>query len=82
MDSRMVQEVKVLENRLRRKASRQGLHLQKSRTRDPDALDFGGFMLVDPNPNPNTLVAGGSPREFSMTLEDVVSFLTSKRRST
>jgi len=32
---------KVWENRLRRKAVRQGLMLQKSRLRDPDAIGYG-----------------------------------------
>ena len=40
-------EYKVLENRLRRAARRQGLHLEKSRTRDPQALDFGRYWLLD-----------------------------------
>ena len=38
---------KVRENRLRRKAARQGLILEKSRRRDPDALDFGLYALRD-----------------------------------
>ena len=38
---------KVRENRLRRMATRQGLHLVKSRRRDPQALDFGTYGLAD-----------------------------------
>lgn len=38
---------KVRENRLRRMADRQGLRLVKSRRRDPRAIDYGGYMLVD-----------------------------------
>lgn len=38
---------KVRENRLRRMASRQGLQLLKSRRRDPRALDYGTYWLVD-----------------------------------
>lgn len=38
---------KVRENRVRRMASRQGLRLVKSRRRDPRALDFGSYWLVD-----------------------------------
>lgn len=38
---------KVLENRLRRAAARQGLRLVKSRARDPRAVGYGTFMLVD-----------------------------------
>ena len=40
-------EQKVLENRLRRMAARQGLQLIKSRRRDPRALDYGTYSLVD-----------------------------------
>ena len=36
---------KVRENLLRRMAARQGLTLQKSRRRDPMAVDFGAFGL-------------------------------------
>jgi hypothetical protein len=38
---------KVRENRLRRMAGRQGLQLLKSRRRDPRALDYGRYWLVD-----------------------------------
>lgn len=38
---------KVLDNRLRRMAKRQGLELIKSRTRDPVASDYGAYWLVD-----------------------------------
>ena len=38
---------KVRENRLRRMAARQGLQLLKSRRRDPRALDYGTYWLVD-----------------------------------
>jgi hypothetical protein len=38
---------KVKENRLRRAADRQGLRLIKSRSRDPQALDFGLYALID-----------------------------------
>ncbi|MDG4809927.1 hypothetical protein O7634_24515 [Micromonospora sp. WMMD1120] len=38
---------KVRENRLRRMAERQGLALIKSRRRDPRALDFGLYWLIE-----------------------------------
>jgi hypothetical protein len=41
---------KVRENRLRRRASRQGLRLQKSRQRDPMAIDYGKYSLVSGRP--------------------------------
>ena len=45
-------KTKVRENRLRRIASRQGLRLQKSRQRDPMALDYGKYSLVNGRPGP------------------------------
>lgn len=63
---------KVRENRLRRAASRQGLGLQKSRRRDPRALDYGGYWLFDISTN--GLVAGG---EWGMSLDEVEEWLTS-----
>ncbi len=44
-------EHKVLENRLRKAAERQGLRLEKSRTRDPHAIDYGTYQLVDARRN-------------------------------
>jgi hypothetical protein len=38
---------KVWENRLRRVADRRGYLLMKSRSRDPRAVDFGCYALVD-----------------------------------
>lgn len=68
---------KVLENKLRRMALRQGLRLEKSRRRDPHAVDFGGFMLVDVETN--ALVAGGSPVAYSMSAQEVQAWLASDK---
>lgn len=38
---------KVREVRLRRAAKRQGLRLVRSRRRDPRAIDYGLYVLVD-----------------------------------
>jgi|SoiMethySBSTD1v2_1073268.scaffolds.fasta_scaffold3139756_2 hypothetical protein len=67
---------KVREDRLRRVAQRQGLQLIKSRRRDDRALDFGGFMLIEPTAN--TLVLGGPDNRFpaSLSLEEVEEWLT------
>jgi hypothetical protein len=43
------QERKVFENRVRRSADRQGYRLEKCRTRDPRATDYGTYQLVDTN---------------------------------
>lgn len=67
---------KIRENRLRRMAERQGLQLQKSRRRDPRALDYARYQLVDVYTN--ALVAGSSPwGGYGLDLDDVEEFLTS-----
>ena len=43
-------KTKVRENRIRRIASRQGLRLEKSRQRNPMALDYGKYRLVNGPP--------------------------------
>lgn len=43
-----VTEEKVRENRLRRMAERRGLLLTKSRRRDPGAVDYGRYWVIDP----------------------------------
>jgi hypothetical protein len=67
-------EEKVMENKLRRMAARQGLQLVKCRRRDPRALGYGGYMVVDIARN--FVVAGAHPIEYSLTLEDVEEHLT------
>jgi hypothetical protein len=69
-------EVKVKENRLRRAAERQGLRLVKSRRRDPRALDFGKYMLVDVQTNGVVygLISGGS--QMVADLDDIEAYLS------
>jgi hypothetical protein len=38
---------KIHENRLRRMAERRGYRLQKSRSRDPHAVDYDCYALID-----------------------------------
>jgi hypothetical protein len=59
---------KVREDRLRRRAGRQGLRLQKSRRRDPRALDYGTYQLV----NART----GEPERSGLTLDEAEKALT------
>ncbi len=61
---------KVRENRLRRMAKRQGLALAKSRTRDPRALDYDRWWIVDPSLN---AIVAGEPGYWG--LDDVEAFL-------
>ncbi len=74
MVSGMEQGEKVRENRLRRMAERQGLILQRSRLRDPRAIGFGTYQLV--NADTNTLAAGDPNRGFGFTLDEIEKALT------
>ncbi len=67
----------VRENRLRRVADRQGLRLLKSRRRDPRAVDFGGYMLVDAITN--GAVLGSGSFSFQADIEEVEAYLTGER---
>lgn len=69
---------KVRENRLRRMAERQGLQLVKSRRRDPLAIGYGGFMLVDVEHD--DVVAGTDAAGRPIwPLDDIEHYLTSGR---
>ena len=65
---------KVRENRLRRMAKRQGLMLQRSRRRDPRAVDYGRYILADARIN--GIVFGSGPNGFDATLDDIEDYLT------
>ncbi|OYW61981.1 MAG: hypothetical protein B7X99_12155 [Rhizobiales bacterium 17-65-6] len=55
-------------------AQRQGLRLLKSRRRDPLAVDFGGYMLVDEATN--GVVLGSGAFSFQADIEDVDAYLS------
>lgn len=66
---------KVRENRIRRMAHRQGLILEKTRRRDPRAIDYGTYALVRAEApgghwRSRELVAGG------LGLDEVEAILT------
>jgi hypothetical protein len=65
---------KARENRARRAAERQGLTLVKSRRRDPHALGYGTYMLV--NSRTGGVVAAGSEGAYGLTLDEVEDYLT------
>lgn len=72
----MNSEVKVSENRLRRKADRCGFRLAKSPRRDRDALDYGLYALIDHESGGSAHAhnpATSSP--FTLTLVEVEAFL-------
>jgi len=55
---------KVIENRIRRALHRRGLALKKSRRRDPHAIGYGTYAVIDPQINACVSSNG-------LTLEDV-----------
>ncbi|RZU16412.1 hypothetical protein EV645_3977 [Kribbella rubisoli] len=61
---------KVRENRVRRAAERQGLQLEKSRRRDPRAIDYGRYWLRQDD----EIVYGDS--RTGATLDEVEQYLT------
>lgn len=65
---------RVRENRVRRVAQRRGLRIVKSRRRDPRALDYGCYCIVDADTN--CVVAGGGQKHFHWSLDDVEKWLT------
>ncbi|MFE0532042.1 hypothetical protein ACFW0V_31015 [Micromonospora parva] len=65
---------KVRENRLRRAARRQGLTLEKSRSRDPKALDFGTYHLRDESGK--VIAKGGTRAAYGLSLDQVEEQLT------
>lgn len=69
---------KVLENRLRRKLARMGYRLTKSRRRDPDAYDYGGYMIVDRNNN--VVYNAGSENAHMLSLDDVQEWIREHSR--
>jgi hypothetical protein len=75
IDAMTVQEYKVLENRMRRAAERQGLRLEKSRARDPNAIDFGSYQLIDQRHNTVVKRDWDLPRGYGLNLRDVGRFL-------
>lgn len=72
---------KIRENRLRRMAQRQGLRLEKSRRRDPRALDYGGYWLIDgpasngTNWRARTVIVGG---EYGVDLDTIEQALNER----
>lgn len=64
-------EDKVHENRIRRMALRQRLHLRKSRRRDPRAFDFGLYQLIDVETGRVQAPAEGP----GMSLDEVETYL-------
>jgi hypothetical protein len=69
-------ELKVLENKYRIAAKRQGLILMKSRLRDPRAAGYGTYMLVEEWSN--TFAVWGLDSGYGLDLVDVAEALSGK----
>ena len=61
------------EQKIRRLAKREGYVLRKSRRRDPDSIEYGGYMLIDPDTN--FAVLGTGPFLYSADLEEIGDWL-------
>jgi len=70
-------EEKVRENRARRAADRQGLRLKRSGRRDPRALDFGTYWLLDATRRDAPVVVGG---RWGVSLDEIEAALGEWRR--
>lgn len=67
---------KTRETRLRRAADRQGLRLERSRRRDPRAIDYDRYWLLDLATG--DVVAGASPiGRPAWDLDQIETWLTS-----
>jgi len=71
----MPEDERVRENRLRRKIGRMGYILMKSRARDPDALTYGGFQIVDPETKGLAAGWGNANRGYALDLDDVEAWI-------
>lgn len=60
------------EARCRRRLRAQGYLLKRSRSRSPEAPNYGGYMIVDAR---NNVVAGGGPIAFGMGIDAVEAWL-------
>lgn len=58
-------------------ADRQGLVLEKCRRRDPRAIGFGTYMLMEAGTG--AVVASGLPGGYGLALDDVEEHLTRPR---
>jgi hypothetical protein len=67
----------VREARIRRMIDRQGYLLEKSRRRDPRAVSYGLFRIVDPTTN--TVIAGAGRAGYTMSLEEAEAWATEER---
>ena len=65
--------IKNREDRLRREAAKVGYRIEKSRSRNPRSVEYGGYMLIDDKMN--AVVIGGHPFAYNATLDDIETWL-------
>jgi hypothetical protein len=68
---------RVQENRVRRVAQRRGLRLVKSRRRDPQAVDYGLYALIDVDTNSAVNPPIAQRFVCSWTLDEAEAYLNS-----
>jgi hypothetical protein len=69
---------KVREARVRRMIDRQGYLLEKSRRRDPRAVGYGHYRIIDPTTS--TVVTAGAGRgAYNMSLDQAEAWATEER---
>lgn len=68
-------EKKTRENRLRRVSDRQGYRLTRSRSRDPNAIDYGLYALADVQTGGTVAAPIAGRWIHAMTLDEVESYL-------
>ena len=68
------------EARLRGNCEHRGWRLMRSRRSKEGGSDLGGFMIVDALTG--TVLAGGRPRAFSMTIDEVRDYLAARSKGT
>jgi hypothetical protein len=64
---------RAIEVRLRRAAARRGLRIEKSKLRDPGAIGYGTWRIVDARTE--KLVAGDRRTGYGLTLQQVAERL-------
>lgn len=69
----MTQAEKTRQIRLRRMAERQGLVLRKSRRRDPLALDYDRWKILDENGK--TIAGADKAGRPTMTIDEIETYL-------
>jgi hypothetical protein len=67
----------VREGRVRRMVARQGYQMKKSRRRDPRAVGYGLFRIVDPHTK--TSVTGTGRIGYTMSLDEAEAWATGAR---